>query len=332
MFLKVSRVINGHVVQLLIAVILFSIAFGYYYPDIGLRLQPFAPICLFLMLVPMMICISLGELSTAAKRIKLISLALLINFLLSPLLAGLLAYYFLSGYPDFAVGLILLGTVPCAGMIVAWTGMSRGNVSVTIVIMVLSYLVGIFLIPFWMLLLAGQYVNISTLGMLKSVFVIIAVPLAIGNILRIQLTKRLGTEKFEEMKTALPAVSTLSMYLLFFISISGGAQQLVLHPEYLWWMILPSLVFYPTLFIAAAAVCWFSGLSYEDLAAISFSVAGKNIAITLALATLFFSPKTVMVVAIMPMVQVTYMATFYKLSPIIQRHWPNKTARDSVKA
>ncbi|MBM7855527.1 ACR3 family arsenite efflux pump ArsB [Desulfohalotomaculum tongense] len=332
MFFTAARFINKYVVQILLAVILFSITFGYYYPQVGHSLQPFAPLCLFSMLVPMMVGIRLDELATAAKRIKLLGVTLVINFLFSPLLAGILAQHFLSNYPDFAAGLILMGTVPCAGMIVAWTGLSRGNVSIAIVTLVISLLAGILLIPLWTLLLAGQYVSVNPLTMLKNVLIIIAIPLAVGSFIRIQLTKRLGLKKFNEVKMALPAVSSLSMYMLFFISLTAEATELIKHPDYLLSMAVPSLLFYPTLFLLAALISWFRKLCYEDMVAVSYSVAGKNIALTLALAILFFSPKTVMIVAIMPMVQVTYMATFYKLSPVIQNLWPYKTGAQNISS
>ncbi|WP_051688150.1 arsenic resistance protein [Desulfofalx alkaliphila] len=321
MFFSITGFINRHVLQLLVCVILFSLAFGYYFPDVGHRLQPLAPFCLFFMLVPMMMGIKLEELVHTVKRIKLLSIVLIINFLLSPVLAGILAYYFLSHHPDFAVGLILLGTVPCAGMTVAWTAMARGNAPISVVVMAMSYLFGIFLIPFWVLILAGQYVTVSPYGMVKSVVLIIALPLAVGNLLRLYLTKRWGQAKFDRIKVTLPAISSFCMYLLFFIALSSGAHQLINHPEYIKAMLIPSLIFYPTLFLAAAAVCRLGGLDYPDLAAVSYSVTGKNIAVTLALATVFFNPQTVLVTAIMPVIQVSYMAAFYRLSPTIRKKW-----------
>jgi len=65
----------------------------------------------------------------AAKNLKFISLTMFSNFVISPLFAALLAYLFLHNRPDFAVGLILTGTVPCAGMVEGWTGYAKGNVA-----------------------------------------------------------------------------------------------------------------------------------------------------------------------------------------------------------
>ncbi|SHE29155.1 arsenic resistance protein [Desulforamulus putei] len=321
LFFTFTHFINRNVIRVLVSVICFSTLFGYLYPGVGRVLQPFSPACLFVMLYPMMIGLEFAELKQALTRFKVIALAIGVNFTISPLLAFLLANTFLSSYPEFAVGLILIGTVPCAGMVVTWTGMSRGSVPVALLVTTLSYLTGIFLIPFWMTLLAGKYVPIDPLGMMKTVVSIIVIPMLLGTITRSIILKKYGREFFLQIKPNFPAVSSLGMYVLFFISLSAQSRQLVQHPDYLLKLIVPALFFYPTLFALSAGLSRLLNLGYQDMAAVSFSIAGKNLAISLAIAVLFFSPLTVVVVAIMPLVQVIFMATYYKLSHRIQILW-----------
>jgi ACR3 family arsenite efflux pump ArsB len=73
----------------------------------------------------MMIGIKFDEVKKALLQWKMVMVAMILNFLISPLLAAFLANIFLANQPDFAVGLILTGTVPCAGMIIAWTGLAK---------------------------------------------------------------------------------------------------------------------------------------------------------------------------------------------------------------
>ncbi|WP_072866159.1 arsenic resistance protein [Desulforamulus hydrothermalis] len=320
-FFTCTGFINRHVIKLLVGVICFSAWFGYYYPGVGQRLQPFSPACLFVMLYPMMIGLEFGELRQALAKLKVITLAIGVNFTISPLLAYFLAKTFLNAYPDFAVGLILIGTVPCAGMVITWTGMSRGSIPVALLVTTFSYLIGIFLIPLWMTLLAGKYVPIDPLQMMQTVITIIVLPMVLGTITRFFLLKKYGWDLFRQIKPNFPALASLGMYVLFFISLSAQAQQLIKHPDYLLKLVIPALFFYPLLFTLSAGLSRLLSLDYQDMAAVSFSIAGKNLAISLAIAVLFFSPLTVVVVAIMPLVQVIFMASYYKLSHRIQTLW-----------
>ncbi|MDZ7582946.1 MAG: bile acid:sodium symporter [Deltaproteobacteria bacterium] len=313
--------INRYIIQILMAVIVAGMTFGIMVPKAGPILQPLYPASLFIMLYPMMVGIKLGEVAGAARRLGFISIAMVLNYLLSPLVAAGLARIFLGSYPDFAVGLILTGVVPCAGMIVAWTGMAGGNMPLALVITVFSLLAGIVLIPVWMLFLADAYVPVNAFGMLKTILIAIVIPLILGNLTRIGLIKWKGQKKFMEYKPIFPAISALGLYAVFFISMSAEAVTLVRHPEYLLIIALPLIILYAILFCAAVLCAHLGKMNFSDMVALTYGVGGKNIAIALALAVLFFSPLTVMIIAIKPLVQVLFMAGFYRASSRLKNLW-----------
>ncbi|MDZ7580808.1 MAG: bile acid:sodium symporter [Deltaproteobacteria bacterium] len=320
----IFKFINHYLIQLLMAAITAGLIFGYVFPEAGPMLQPLYPVCLFIMLYPMMVGIKLGEVAGAARRIGFITIAMTLNYLLSPLVAAGLAKVFLGSHPDFAVGLILAGVVPCAGMIVAWTGMAGGNMSLALVITVLSLLAGIVLIPVWMLALADAYVPVNGLGMLKTILLAIVIPLILGNITRLGLVKWKGPQTFMELKPVFPAISALGMYSVFFISMSAEAVALVHHPEYLLIIALPLIILYTVLFCTALLCARLGKMNFADTVALTYGVGGKNISIALALAVLFFSPLTVMIIAIKPLVQVLFMAGFLRLSARLKVLWDDK--------
>lgn len=319
--MAIFQFINRFLIQLLMAAIAAGLVVGHFFPNLGPMLQPFYPLCLFIMLYPMMVGIKLGEVAGAARRLGFIAVAMVLNYLLSPLAAAGLAKVFLGSHPDFAVGLILTGVVPCAGMIVAWTGMAGGNMSLALVITVLSLLAGIVLIPAWMLALANTYVPVNALGMLKTILMAIVVPLILGNLTRIGLVKWKGQKKFMELKSIFPAVSALGMYSVFFISMSAEAATLVHHPEYLLLIALPLVILYAVLFCVGILCARLGKMNFADMVALTYGVGGKNISIALALAVLFFSPLTVMIIAIKPLVQVLFMAGFFRFSSPLKRWW-----------
>ncbi len=327
--LEAAKFISRNMIKFLVLVILIGICIGYYFPALGPSIQPLVPFSLFFMLYPMMIGIKIEEVGNAARRWKLLGVSMIFNYLVSPLLGAVLATLFLSPYPEFAVGLILTAAVPCGGMVVAWTGMAKGNMPMAVVITAVSLLSGIALIPAWMTLLAGKYVAVNPLGMLKTIFIVIVIPLFLGNVTRKQLLKKMGSEKFMQLKPVFPAVSALGMYTVFFISMTAEARHLIQHPEYLAIIAVPLVIFYLLVFSGSVLYAKVSGMEYADMIALTFGVGGKNISIALALALLFFGPLTVMIIAIKPLIQVMFMAGFYRLSPRLQKVWHLKEAVSS---
>ncbi|MGE4424090.1 MAG: arsenic resistance protein [Pseudodesulfovibrio sp.] len=319
--MSLFKFINRYMIQLLLLTVVTGLAVGYVYPDLGKTLQPLYPVCLFVMLYPMMIGIKIGEVAGAARKLGFLTVALVLNYLLSPLAAAALAHFFLGAHPDFAVGLILTGVVPCAGMIVAWTGMAGGNMPLALLVTVVSLLAGILLIPVWMLKLAGIYVAVDAFSMFKTILIAIVIPLILGNLTRIGLVKWKGQKAFMEFKPIFPAVSALGMYSVFFISMSAEAATLFAHPEYVLIIAAPLILLYVLLFFTGILCAYFMKMNYADMVALTYGVGGKNISIALALAVLFFSPLTVMIIAVKPLIQVLFMAGFFKFASRIKDRW-----------
>jgi ACR3 family arsenite efflux pump ArsB len=241
------------------------------------------------------------------------------NFVFSPLFAALLAYLFLHNRPEFAVGLILTGTVPCAGMVAGWTGYAKGNVALALVIVALSLLVSIIMIPIWMPILAGVYVDIDAWGMFKEILLAVVVPLILGDLTRRTIIRIWGEDSFKEVKPILPGISMLGMYLIVFISMALEANNVLHNPQYFLIILVPLTFFYALLFSGSVLFSRWMKYSYEDMVAFAYGTAGKNISIALALATIFFSPLTVLVLALKPVIQIGFMAGFLRLSARLQK-------------
>ena len=84
-------------------------------------------VCLFLMMYPALLNLQFSELKKLAKNPKPIILTLISNWILAPLITAFLAYYFLAGYDQLIVALILLGSSPCTAMVCVWGAMAEGN-------------------------------------------------------------------------------------------------------------------------------------------------------------------------------------------------------------
>lgn len=311
---KSAKVIEGNLVLFVLLSIAAGVAFGWAFPAAAKSLKAYTTLTLFIMLYPMMIGLRIEEVGKAMLHLKLISLSMLFNFVLSPLLAAGLAYLFLHSRPEFAVGVILTGTVPCAGMVAGWTGYAKGNVALALVIVALSLLVSIVMIPIWMPILAGVYVQIDAWGMFKEILVAVVVPLILGDLTRRAIIRIRGQEGFKQVRPILPGVSMLGMYLIVFISMALEANNVLHNPQYFVIILIPLGLFYIILFTASVLFSKVMKFNYEDMVAFAYGTAGKNISIALALATIFFGQLTVLVLALKPVIQIGFMAIFLRLS------------------
>ncbi len=313
-FQKSAKVIESNLVLFVLLSIITGVAFGWAFPATAKGLNAYTTLTLFIMLYPMMIGLRIEEVGKAVMSLKLISLSMLFNFVFSPLLAAGLAYLFLHSRPEFAVGLILTGTVPCAGMVAGWTGYAKGNVALALVIVALSLLVSIVMIPIWMPILAGIYVHIDALGMFKQILLAVVVPLILGDLTRRFIIRKWGQATFGEVKPILPGISMLGMYIIVFISMAVEANNVLHNPQYFLIVLIPLTFFYGILFAGSVLFSKWTRFNYEDMVAFAYGVAGKNISIALALATIFFTPLTVLVLALKPIIQIGFMALFLRIS------------------
>lgn len=321
---KVQRVSNW--LKKLVPVLVFidlvlALTVGYYRPHVVKSLNPLVTPAMMLMLIPPMMGLVIGELKLVTKDKKILAVALTVNFVLSPLIGFLWAQLFFMGLdPKFIVGWLLKLTIPCSAMVVAWTGMSKGKVETALVIQVVSFLMAILAVPFWMVTLAGAFVPVDPVLIFKKILLIIVVPMVVGVSLRELLMRSFGQEWFKkELKPFLPPLSTLGMYLIIFIAV-GSEVSLVLQNLHLFWILIASVVIvYPAIAILSLVSSKLAGIKYEDGIAIIFSTTAKNHGIAIALAVSSFGGLSVIPPSIVPMIQVLLMVSIFKSSGITRR-------------
>lgn len=313
--------IQKNINYIIITSIILGIIFGIYFPSLTPALEPWIPITLFIMLYPMMMSIEVEQLGQAAKKRKAMSFSLLLNFIISPLLGFIIATFFLGHTPSFAVALILLAATPCAGMVVGWTGMAKGNTPLALLIVAFSLVLSIVTIPLTMRILAGTIVIVDTLYLFRGTFLVILIPLVLGDITRRLIIRWSGQTGFLRIKPYLPSVSLLGMFLILFISLALGAEKILANWQSIFQIFLAIIIFYIAQFLISIYLVRHAGLDNADGIALIYSVVGKNVALAVGLASQFFSPLTVAMLAINPLIQAPLMAWFLRWS---RQHMPVK--------
>ncbi|MDZ7611228.1 MAG: bile acid:sodium symporter [Candidatus Moranbacteria bacterium] len=318
---KLSNFLSRWTPILVFIIIILALFFGYFFPDKASVLEKMILPFMILMLIPMMMSIVIRELGSVARDKKIILLAVLINFVISPLAAFLWAKLFFGGLdPKFTAGWILKLTVPCSAMMVAWTGMAKGKTETALVIQVVSFILAIFFVPFWMTVLASSYVTIDAYFIIQKILLIIVLPMAIGISLREIITKRIGAKNFrEEIKPFLPPLSTLGMYIVIFSVISLEARTIIANPKLIGILVISIAVVYPLLFFLSILIAKKTKIKYENAIALGYSVTAKNHGITLAVAFSAFGGLSVLPAAFTPILQILIMLAIYHSAKRIKK-------------
>lgn len=301
--------------------IVAALSAGYTLSGIAI-LKSAIPFLLFLMLYPMMIQLRVEDIVKAAKNPKLAGVAVFMNFLVTPLLGAVWTYFlFRHTDPYLATGFLLKISVPCSGMVAAWTGYARGKVESALIVLALSFILAVFMVPFWVWALAGVYVFIDPWMILKKMGLIVILPMTAGMLTRKGLVHRYGLRRYRErIAPFFPVVSTCAMLLMLFTIVSTQARLIL---DNLQWMLLILFgigTLYPTVFGLTLVLARLTRTGYGDGIALGYSTTAKNHVITIGLATTAFAgTAAVLPAAVAPVIQIPIMMLILKNQDRVKR-------------
>lgn len=275
-------------------------------------LKSLVPLALFLMLYPMMVNLDIERIGGVVKNGRTVGLALVLNFAISPLLMAALVYAF--GIPgELAAGLLLIGMTPCAGMVIAFTGLSRGNVEAAVVLVAASLLIAVGMVPLWSKVLIGMFLPVPTRLIAQTILLVIVLPLVGGDLTRRVIIRRRGYEGYVAMRESLSAFASFGLLLIFFIIFSINSRAIVSEPWIVTRLTAPSALFYLLLLAVALSMGRLAGMGWADRVALAFSTAAKNQSIAIALALMAFGHTAALAVAVGgPLIQAPIMLSYVR--------------------
>ena len=322
---RFSELLRRYLAPLVLLTIVLGLAYGACCHDTASLFKPIVSVPLFFMLYPMMINIHIENIEREALSKGVILGVIFLNFILSPILAAIFANLFLANLnPYLVVGFVLKLTVPCSGMVIAWTGFAQGRTETALVIVSLSFLLGILLIPVWMYLLVGVLVPIDIWLMAQKIMIIIVLPLVAGLVTRRIIIRRWGMQKFKSIRPTFPAISSLGMFAIIFMMMALESQVILEHLEFILYIAIGILIIYPSLALIGILYSKLVGLDFEDGIAMTYGVTAKNHGITMAIAVTTFEGIAVLPAAFAPIIQIPLMLIILRLAPKLKT-WINKT-------